>query len=205
MGRDAGFVAANAALASGLVDLCLIPEVDFTLADVLEYVSHTVGRKGHMVIVVAEGAGQTLVESQGADATGHKKHGDIGTFLRDQVNAHLKPSGGRSFYIDPSYIIRSCPVEPNDHIYCTRLATDATHVAMRGFTGVCVGAVHNACVLLPMNMIASGKKTLNSNGSCWTTCASMCGMPKHLAFGRPAEPEVSTISSPTDLNELVVV
>ena len=34
MGRDAGFVAAHAALASNLVDLCLIPEVDVELSDV---------------------------------------------------------------------------------------------------------------------------------------------------------------------------
>jgi len=107
--------------------------------------------------------------------------------------------GGRCFYIDPSYIIRSCPVEPNDHIYCTRLATDAAHVGMRGYTGVCVGAIHNAIVLLPMQMVASGKKTLNIHGSCWGTCVSMCGMPPPLAFGCAAD-DLSKLS--TSMNPL---
>ena len=48
MGRDAGFVACHAALASDVVDLCLIPEVPFQLDDVLAHVDATIARKGHM-------------------------------------------------------------------------------------------------------------------------------------------------------------
>jgi 6-phosphofructokinase len=48
-------------MASGCVDVCLIPEVSFDLYSehgVLEYVSKLLRRKGHCVICVAEGAGQ---------------------------------------------------------------------------------------------------------------------------------------------------
>merc|ERR1719183_1608999 len=38
MGRDAGFVAMHAALASTIVDLCLIPEVDVKLDDIKRHV-----------------------------------------------------------------------------------------------------------------------------------------------------------------------
>ena len=55
---------------------------------------------------------------------------------------------------------------------------------MRGFTGVCVGAIHNANVLLPMRMVAAGKKTLNVHGSLWGTCVLMTNMPPDVAFGR---------------------
>ena len=48
------------------------------------------------------------------DASGHTVYGDIGVFLRDSLNAYLKPKGGRTFYIDPSYIIRSVPPTPNE-------------------------------------------------------------------------------------------
>ena len=48
MGRDAGFVACHAALASDVVDLCLILEVPFQLDDVLAHVDATIARKGHM-------------------------------------------------------------------------------------------------------------------------------------------------------------
>merc|ERR1719183_2819063 len=58
MGRDAGFVAMNAALASTIVDVVLIPEVKFKLEDVYKHIDSVLARKNHMVIAVAEGAGQ---------------------------------------------------------------------------------------------------------------------------------------------------
>ena len=67
----------------------------------------TLDAKRHMVIVVAEGAGQRHVATGKKDSSGHTIYGDIGVYLRDMLNAHLKPKGGRTFYIDPSYIIRS--------------------------------------------------------------------------------------------------
>jgi 6-phosphofructokinase 1 len=54
-------VRVQASMASGVVDVCLIPEVSFDLYGehgVLEYVGGLLRRKGHCVICVAEGAGQ---------------------------------------------------------------------------------------------------------------------------------------------------
>ena len=45
---------------------------------------------------------------------------------------------------------------PTDPIYSTRLATNAVHTAMRGYTGVCVGAIHNGVVIPKSKLIASG-------------------------------------------------
>ena len=42
MGRDAGFVAMNASLATDVVDLCLIPEVTVKIEDILEHVDKTI-------------------------------------------------------------------------------------------------------------------------------------------------------------------
>merc|ERR1711937_720678 len=106
MGRDAGFVAAHAALASNLVDLVLVPEVPVTTMQAIhDHVDKTLARKGHMIIVVAEGAMQDYVATGKTDATGHTVYGDIGVYLRDTLNKYLKSKGGRTFYIDPSYII----------------------------------------------------------------------------------------------------
>jgi len=181
MGRDAGFVACHAALASTIVDLVLIPEVQFKIEDVYDHIDSVIDRKGFMVIAVAEGAGQDLVATGEVDSTGHTIYGDIGTYMRDKVNAYLKPKGGRSFYIDPSYIIRSIPIRPNDHIYCTRLAHDAVHTAMRGYSGVCVGAVNNVIVIIPSRLIASGKEKVSTKGSLWQSCVQTCHMPRALA------------------------
>ena len=91
--------AARAALASNLVDLVLIPEVTIErLEDIFEYVDATLQRKGHMVIVVAEGAMQEYVATGKKDATGHTVYGDIGIFMRDTLNkraARPRPSRPR--------------------------------------------------------------------------------------------------------------
>lgn len=51
----------QASIASGSVDVCLIPEVKFDMHGphgVLAYVAKLLRKKGHCVICVAEGAGQ---------------------------------------------------------------------------------------------------------------------------------------------------
>lgn len=180
MGRDAGFVAMHAALASTIVDLVLIPEVKFKLDDVFKHMDWVLARKNHMVIAVAEGAGQDLVATGEKDSTGHTKYGDIGIYMRDAVNKHLKESGGRSFYIDPSYIIRSVPIRPNDHIYCGRLARDAVHTAMRGYTGVCVGPIYNIICIVPSKLIAGRQKRVKVTDSFWQATVQSCKMPHTL-------------------------
>lgn len=186
MGRDAGFVAAHAALASNMADLVLVPEVKIeSLQHIYDHVWATVERKGFMVIVVAEGAMQDYVSTGKKDATGHTIYGDIGIFLKDTLNKYLKPKGGRTFYIDPSYIIRSVPITPYDHIYCSRLANNAVHTAMRGYTGVCVGAIWNVIVILKSKLIASGKKQLKPKSSTWQTCVQLCKMPPNLTGIKP--------------------
>ena len=58
-------------------------------------------------------------------------------------------------------ILGSVPADANDHIYCTRLANNAAHSAMRGYTGVCVGALHNIICMFPQSL------TLNRVGRWW--------------------------------------
>ncbi|MBA0597768.1 hypothetical protein Gorai_007561, partial [Gossypium raimondii] len=64
MGRYSGFIAMYATLASRDVDCCLIPESPFYLegsGGLYEYIEKRLKENGHMVIVIAEGAGQDLV------------------------------------------------------------------------------------------------------------------------------------------------
>ena len=77
------------------------------------------------------------------------------------------------------------PIAPNDHIYCSRLANNAVHTAMRGYTGVCVGAIHNVIVILKSKLIASGKKQLKVKSSTWQTCIQLCKMPPNLTGIKP--------------------
>ncbi|NLB35128.1 MAG: ATP-dependent 6-phosphofructokinase, partial [Elusimicrobia bacterium] len=64
MGRASGFIAAHTALANRDVNYCLIPELGFRLegpGGFLEVLKERLRIKRHAVIVVAEGAGQELM------------------------------------------------------------------------------------------------------------------------------------------------
>jgi 6-phosphofructokinase 1 len=82
MGRSAGFIASHASLASGVVDLCLVPEVPIILdgqGGCLPFLMERVKEAGHAVVVVAEGAGEDLIgKSSVVDAGGNRKLAPIG-------------------------------------------------------------------------------------------------------------------------------
>ena len=114
MGRNAGFIAGGATVASQDVNFCLIPEVPFALdgpRGLLAALEQRILRRAHAVVVVAEGAGQDLIEQAGEqrDASGNLKLKDIGRFLREEIEAHFKAAGipATLRYFDPNYIIRS--------------------------------------------------------------------------------------------------
>jgi len=71
MGRDSGFIAAAASMANPVVNFCLVPEVQFELDGENGLLAALERRfaagKSHAVVVVAEGAGQELLE--GAEET----------------------------------------------------------------------------------------------------------------------------------------
>jgi 6-phosphofructokinase 1 len=157
MGRHSGFIAAHAALANSDVNLCLVPEVPFTVAGaggVGDVLARRLQERHHAVIVVAEGAGQDLVAdpARGRDASGNVRLGDIGPFLRDALGAHLKAAGVEHTvkYLDPSYLIRSLPANAFDSEYCAVLGQHAVHAALSGRTDVVVGYWHHHFTHLPI-------------------------------------------------------
>lgn len=86
-----------ATLASRDVDCCLIPESPFYLegeGGLLEYIERRIKESGHMVIVLAEGAGQDLMsksmESTLKDASGNKLLKDVGLWLAQNIKVWLK-------------------------------------------------------------------------------------------------------------------
>lgn len=79
--------------ATGVVDVCLIPEIDFQEDKLIACIEKILGRKGHAVVCVAEGAGQTLLassHSHSTDASGNPILADIGIFLRDRIKKLIK-------------------------------------------------------------------------------------------------------------------
>ncbi|OLP82881.1 6-phosphofructokinase 3 [Symbiodinium microadriaticum] len=65
MGRHSGFIALHACLAARNADIVLLPEMQICLEKVLQHCLELMQSKGHCVIVVAEGCGDTLLKSSG--------------------------------------------------------------------------------------------------------------------------------------------
>ena len=187
MGRDSGWIAAHTALASSLANIVLVPEVPFALygeRGVLPFLKERLLNRHHAVILVAEGAGQSLFQGDlGTDASGNTKLHDVGLFLRDTINDYLKAEGVDHTvkYIDPSYLIRSVPATPKDSLYALRLAQDAVHAAMAGRTEMVIGRVRERFVHVPMTAIAGGRKKIDPEGDDWMAVLETTGQPAQFA------------------------
>jgi len=174
MGRDSGFIAAHTTLSTSDVNICLIPEVPFTLEGengLLKTLERRLDNRKHAVILVAEGAGQELLNKgkDGLDASGNKSYGDIGLFLKDAIQKFLTDQGREANikYIDPSYIIRASPANPVDSYYCARLGANAVHAALTGRTACLIGQWNNALVHVPIHMAIFKRKQVFNEGSLW--------------------------------------
>ena len=139
MGRDSGFISAYATLANPVVNFCLVPEEELILEGpngLLKAVERRFRRKSHAVIIVAEGAGQTLFEGhpERKDASGNILKHDIGTYLCERFKTYFKEKDIAIAlkYFDPNYSIRSVAASGTDQILCHRLAEYAVHAAMAG-------------------------------------------------------------------------
>ncbi|MGM0462892.1 MAG: ATP-dependent 6-phosphofructokinase [Fibrobacterota bacterium] len=190
MGRESGFIAAHTALASSETDFVLVPEVPFSLEGengFLAQVEKRLEAQGNVVIVIAEGAGQDLLKHfeeryREVDASGNKKLGDIGIYLRDRILEYFNTTQKNITmkYIDPSYIIRSRAANPNDSLYCSRLAGNAVHAAMSGKTSMITGLVHNYYVHIPIHMAVAKRNSINPDSSLWRGVLESTGQPPKM-------------------------
>ncbi|WP_425565850.1 ATP-dependent 6-phosphofructokinase [Pseudonocardia ailaonensis] len=180
MGRHSGFIACYAALARSDADVVLIPEVPFALDGLLAHLRARVEQRGHAVVVVAEGAGQELMEAElRTDASGNRRLGDIGRFLRTKIEDDFAERDIETSvrYIDPSYAIRSVPANPYDSVYTVRLSQAAVHAAMSGRTAMVVGRVRRRFVHIPMPLAVSKRNQVDPNGDLWQAVLESTGQP----------------------------
>ncbi len=185
MGRDAGFIAAGATLASQEVNFTLVPEVPLRLdgpGGFLSALSRRIRARGHAVVVIAEGAGQALFETRRdqRDASGNLRHNDIGLHLKEAIAADF---AAQSIpidlkYIDPSYILRSAPANCFDSMLSDQLARRAVHAAMAGRTDVLVSYWHRAFMHVPIAMATEHRKQIVPEGELWTSVLATTGQAK---------------------------
>lgn len=185
MGREAGFIAAGATIASGEVNFALIPEVPFALdgeTGLLAKLERRLAARQHAVIVVAEGAGQNLLAERPAtfDASGNRRLGDIGVHLKEEICRHFNERGTHVDvkYFDPSYHIRSCPAGTVDSLLCEQYARNAAHAGMAGKTDVLLGLVHDEYIHVPLALSIGQKKRLSPESDWWTSVTAITGQDK---------------------------
>ena len=179
MGRDSGFIAAYSSLANPHVNFCLVPEVKFTLEDgpdaFLPRLYDRLKKRHHAVIIVAEGAGQDLIQGERQkDASGNLLNNNIGMFLKDRIKEYFKRNQFEVNikYFDPTYLIRGIAAEASDSVFCLLLAQNAVHAAMAGKTDMLVGHWSDTFTHVPIEMAIRERKKINPKGSLWR-CVQM--------------------------------
>ena len=184
MGRDAGFIAAGAAVASQEANFVLVPEVPFPLegeGGFLDVLERRMRQRHHAVIIVAEGAGQHLFDEGDArtDPSGNLRFRDIGPLLKSRIKDHCETAGLEVSvkYFDPSYSIRSVPPNAQDRILTDRMARNAVHAAMAGKTDVMIGNWNQAIIWVPIATAVAERKHMDIDKDLWNAVLATTGQP----------------------------
>lgn len=203
MGRNAGHIAVHATLGSRDVDCCLIPEVPFFMdgpGGLLDFIEQRLNENGHCVLVVAEGAGQELMESASIakerDMSGNPLLQDIGLWLGKRLKDWWKSKHPNELfalkYIDPTYMIRAVPSNATDTSYCTLLAHSALHGAMAGYTGFVAGPINGRFCYIPLDLVAKTQHTVDVNNHTWAWVKSVNNQPDFIRLENDKEEDNAT-------------
>ena len=188
MGRQSGFIAAEASMGLKHVNMVLVPEEPFALegeGGVLDVLEKRLRSRGHAVVVAAEGAGQHLVPETGrTDPSGNPVLGDFCGLFASAVKRHCKAKGIPLTLkvIDPSYIVRAVAANTADAVYCGFLGRLAVHAGMAGKTGIMIGSVNDRYVHVPLPLVTRERKRIDTGSDYWQAVLDSTGQPRFTAF-----------------------
>lgn len=155
MGRNAGWIALHAGVASG-ADVILIPEIPFNLEAVVAKIKErsTRGSKS-TIICIAEGAapigGTQITREFVADSAEPVRLGGIAEWLSKELKGRIQTE---CRYTVLGHIQRGGIPTGYDRILCTRLGTAAVHALANGEFGRMVALRENGIRTIPMSEIA---------------------------------------------------
>jgi 6-phosphofructokinase 1 len=151
MGRDSGWVATHAGIASG-AHVILVPEEPVDIDEVCKAIETRVkaGRKFSLV-VVAEGArlGKLAQETFGnkLDEFGHPRLGGISLMLSEEIS---KRTGVEARDVVLGHVVRGGPPSAFDRVYATRLGVAAVDLIREKKSDVMVALKGNEIVTVPV-------------------------------------------------------
>ncbi|XVS66117.1 6-phosphofructokinase [Actinosynnema sp. CA-299493] len=138
MGRHAGWIALHSGLAGG-ANVILVPERQFSVDKVVEWVERRFERQFAPIIVVAEGAmpegGAETLHSGEKDAFGHVRLGGIGTWLAEEI---AERTGKESRAVVLGHVQRGGIPTAYDRVLATRFGLHAVDAVADGDFGVMV-------------------------------------------------------------------
>ncbi|GAA2968346.1 6-phosphofructokinase [Actinokineospora diospyrosa] len=138
MGRHAGWIALHSGLAGG-ANVILVPEREFSVEKVIEWVERRFERQYAPIIVVAEGAlpegGNEVLLTGEKDAFGHVRLGGIGTWLAEEIAAK---TGKESRAVVLGHTQRGGTPTAYDRVLATRFGLHAVDAVADGDFGVMV-------------------------------------------------------------------
>ncbi len=142
MGRDCGWLALHAALATG-ADIVIVPEIPFDPEEVAQRVRERQrAGKAHTIVVVAEGASSAFQVAREITER-------AGVETRVTVLGHVQRGG---------------PPTAFDRVLATRLGVAAVKELLAGRSGVVVGLRGGQVVAVPTEEATSGKPALDLSG-----------------------------------------
>ncbi|MDA3838777.1 MAG: ATP-dependent 6-phosphofructokinase [Candidatus Delongbacteria bacterium] len=187
MGRDSGYITAAASIASGEANFVLVPEIPFEFEGergLLNLLKARLKEKQHVVIVVAEGAGQNLFKEINTekDKSGNILYNDIGLYVKQKIKDSFESIGFEHTlkYIDPSYMIRSLPPIPIDSVFCSNLAQNAVHAGMAGKTEILIGYWNRKFTHVPLRSVIGKRKKIDVEGDFWLGVILSTGQPRYM-------------------------
>jgi 6-phosphofructokinase 1 len=215
-GAESGFVVAMAVLASGHIDLALIPEEfrylseDDCVKALDRYIGHVVEtllRRGstHAVVVVAEGVEKVLAgKGVSIDKGGpHRNCAEVshrsGWFvegleacMRERITDSAQARGGyvpEVFNNRPKHSVRAISPSAFDRTYCTRLGSLAVDNALAGYTDFMISQWMTEWVLVPLGLVTRWRgRGVPLGGMLWKHVLASTGQHARRSAGRAVDP-----------------
>ncbi len=160
MGRHTGWIAVFGGMAGG-ADCILIPEVKFSIKDVINLIEKRKSRgKNFSIVVVAEGAkpddnDEYITQSDKVDEFGHKILGGIGELISDLIE---KESNIETRFTKLGHIQRGGTPTAFDRVLATRLGVAAADLINEKKYGHMAALRSNKIISVPISEALSQKR-----------------------------------------------
>jgi 6-phosphofructokinase 1 len=203
-GSNSGFVVSHAVLAckSGICNLALIPEMDYNLANVVEFIQES--NKENGIIVLAETAvpldianylaraevKKILTDDEVNAITQHGKNKEkIDSHVDDDLRTGIvkiiawaikNEAKKRVFINEPRHLIRSIPPSTIDIITASRLGILAVDNSMAGYYGFMISQWLTEFCLVPFELVVLGRKRIPPEGIFFKSVIKKTGQPQNL-------------------------